>query len=140
VGDPVAPHMADLLDRSLPGFSARQVTPRMIGEADLVLGMTREHRAALVTLSPASVRRTFTLREFAELAVLAHKNGLLPPDGSPGRRLASAAEAAPRFRGQRTVSLEDDVEDPYGRDLPAYARAMEQIAESLGAILRVVRD
>ena len=36
--------------------------------ASLVLGMEREHRARVVALAPALLRRTFTLREFERLA------------------------------------------------------------------------
>jgi protein-tyrosine phosphatase len=86
------------------------------------------------------VRKTFTLREFAELAVLARDAHALPADGSPGRRLSAVVAAAPRFRGQRTTGAHDDIEDPYGRELWNYARAMAQINECLTPLVAVLRD
>ena len=47
---------------------ARQLDEQAIRDADLVLGLAREHRRAVVELVPAATRRTFTLREFARLA------------------------------------------------------------------------
>ena len=49
------------------GFAARNIDPRLIKAADLVLTADLGHRAAVVELWPAAVRRTFTLKEFARL-------------------------------------------------------------------------
>ncbi|WP_418608121.1 hypothetical protein [Georgenia sp. SUBG003] len=71
VGQPVHGPMADLLrgvDVDPDGFAARRVTEQMLRGADLVLPLTRDHRAQVVDLAPAAVRRTFTVREFARLA------------------------------------------------------------------------
>ena len=140
VGEPVARDMALVLTHPLPGFVARQVDAEMIRDADLVLGVTRAHRASVVTAVPGAVRKTFTLREFSDLAVLAHHDGALPATGAPQDRLAAVVALAPRFRALRTVADTEDVEDPYGRELWTYGRSMAQIDECLTPLLAVLRD
>ncbi|MCW2614387.1 MAG: Tyrosine phosphatase, partial [Frankiales bacterium] len=44
-------------------FRARELVAEHVAGADLVLGATREHRAAAVVLHPRAASRTFTLRE-----------------------------------------------------------------------------
>jgi protein-tyrosine phosphatase len=138
VGDPVAPDMALLLDEPLPDFAARQATPDLIGGAGLVLAMTRAHRAAVVNAVPSAVRRTFTLAEFADFAVLARDAGVVPEGAPPGRRLAAVAAASPRWRGRRTPGRADDIEDPYGREPWHYARALAQIHDCLAVLVPVL--
>ncbi|WHH57537.1 low molecular weight protein arginine phosphatase [Petroclostridium sp. X23] len=44
---------------------AQQVTCEMIGQADLILTMTNNHRQALVTMCPEAADKIFTLKEYA---------------------------------------------------------------------------
>lgn len=85
------------------GFAARLLTESMISGADLVLTATREHRAAVVEESPAALRRTFSVREFARLA------GQVDPvridevagaDGRAAQRLAALVPLAAAHRWQ----------------------------------------
>ena len=46
---------------------ARQLTEKLIADADLVLTATRDHRRDVVTLLPKATRYTFTLNQFARL-------------------------------------------------------------------------
>jgi protein-tyrosine phosphatase len=131
VGEPMAPDMADLLEVPRETVVARQFTAEAARGAQLVLTMTRAQRASVVTSAPAAVRRTFTLREFGDLARLAKASGLLSGPGSPAVRLAALTAAAPRFRSQRSDGPHDDVEDPYGRDHAAHARALDVVRRSL---------
>lgn len=139
VGAPVAPLMADLLDGvgvGHQGFAARQVTERMVRDADLVLPLTRRHRAALVELSPAAVRRTFTVRELARLATAVGADAL--PPGSPAERLGALLPLAAAQRGlQRARPEDDDVVDPWGYDERTYARSFDQLAPAVEAIAAV---
>jgi protein-tyrosine phosphatase len=138
-GEPIAPEMARLLDVPPPLQAARQLTAPLVTGAGLVLTMTREQRRAVVTLVPGAVRRTFTLREYAELAALAHAGALLPVGGSPGRVLADLVAAAPRLRPLRPAGAPDDVEDPYGREDAVFARVAEEIRQAVDQVLAVVR-
>jgi protein-tyrosine phosphatase len=140
VGEPMTPDMASALGRQLPGFAARQVSSELLRPAGLVLAMTRTQRSALVTAAPEAVRRTFTLREFAGLVVLARDSGALDVGGSLRDRLAAAVEAVPKFRAQRTAGPDDDIEDPYGRDRRQYDRTAEQIRACVTPLLDVLRE
>ncbi|EYR65127.1 protein tyrosine phosphatase [Actinotalea ferrariae CF5-4] len=140
VGAPVAPLMASRLGAagvSPDGFAARQVVESMLREADLVLPLTRRHRAAVVELAPAVVRRTFTLREFARLADAIGPAAL--PAGTPADRLAALVPLAAAQRGLKPARPEDDdVVDPWGYDDAAYEASWNQIAPAVATIARVV--
>lgn len=140
VGAPVAPLMASRLDAvGVPhtGFAARQVTERMVREADLVLALTRNHRSTLVGLVPAAVRRTFTVRELARLATAVGPDAL-PAGTTPAERLAALVPLAAAQRGlHRARPQDDDVVDPWGRDDAAYARSFDQLAPAVRAIATV---
>jgi protein-tyrosine phosphatase len=139
-GEPVWPAMAEAAGIPLAGFTARQVGPDLLRRADLVLTMTRAQRAAAVDLAPATVRRTFTLREFADLALLASWEPGLLEAASPGRRLAGLTAAAPRFRGRRVAGVHDDIEDPYSRDRAAYEQADVEVRQAVAVVATLVRD
>jgi protein-tyrosine phosphatase len=138
VGEPMALEMAGLLDIPPETVVARQFTAEAARGADLVLTMTRAHRASVVTSAPAAIRRTFTLREFGDLAGLVDASGVLSGRVTPAERLAGLTGAAPRFRSQRSDGPDDDVEDPYGRDAAAYARALDVLRQSLSAVGTIV--
>ena len=135
----MAPDTARLLDGLLPEFAARQVTVPMLQAADLVLTMTREQRASVVTLEPGCVRRPYTVREFADLAAIAVERGLgvADPDpgaadGGAGRGGAAAAEPASPRGGRRPA--------PYGR-VPRHTngRSSSCVARSRSSSTRWVR-
>lgn len=140
VGAPMySPIRKALRDRNLPDdrlFVARQLTAEMIAVADLVLVMTRAHRASVVTLCPTAVRRTFTLREFARVAALAEP--VLTP-GPVADRLAELVPIAARSRGKSPVSAADDaIEDPYGKGVPSCIAVVDRIEAALDEIVAIV--
>jgi protein-tyrosine phosphatase len=143
VGAPVAPPMADLVRAAggeTDGIRARQLTPAMVTGADLILTLTREHRSAVLTLEPRALRRTFSLREFA--ALLAYDAATGPAGDAPGGvtdRLRSCIGAAAAARALRRPGPgEDDIEDPYGRELSVYRSVAAEIASAVEAIARAV--
>jgi protein-tyrosine phosphatase len=137
VGQPVAPPMAALLrargvDRT--GFQARQFLPSLVTPATMVLTMTVDQRVAVVSRAPTAVRRTFTLREFAALALLTG-----PPESRrPADRLTELVAAVPRARARRVPGLDDDIEDPFGRPAEAHARALTLVAAAVKDILSLL--
>jgi protein-tyrosine phosphatase len=137
-GQAMAPEIARLLDVSADDVIARQLTPGMIREADLVLTMTRRQRSAVVASAPPAVRRTFTLHEFAGLAALVRDAGEVPDDGSPVERLAAVTLAAPRFRSYRSAGEDDDIEDPFERGEDAYAHAVQRVRECVATLAEVL--
>ena len=109
-------------------FRARRITAEHVRGADLVLTATREHRSAVVTLEPAALRKTFTMREFARLVEGVDEAALTDADDRARLLVRLAAER----RGQVMVRPEDDdVADPYGLGGAAYDRAAREIAEAL---------
>ena len=93
VGEAMTPETADLVSRhggDPTGHRARQVTPQLLAEADLVLALTREHRAAVAQLHPRVLRRLLTLREAGRLAPLVAVEGLPEPVEDRWRALVPA--------------------------------------------------
>lgn len=143
VGESIQASMAELLrveriDTS--GFAARQLSERMVREADLILTMTRMHRGAVAILWPAAVRRTFTLLEFARLAEQVNQDELdsrAGMDATPAERFASLVPLATIYRAAVPPSL-DDVIDPYREALQVYTRSFSQIREGIRPISRSV--
>lgn len=49
----------------LGDHAARRLDPEMVAEADLILTMTRSHKAAVLEMHPRAIEKTFTLLEYA---------------------------------------------------------------------------
>lgn len=139
VGSPMMRTMARLVagaGADAHGFAARQLTADMVRESDLVLTMTRAHRAAVVELAPAAVRRTFALRELARLAVAADASSTGPWPSDPAGRVRALPARASQQRGRvPAATQDDDIDDPYDRGDAAYQRAFGEIDD---AVQRVV--
>lgn len=140
VGHPVARPMADLLTANgFPpdGFAARQLTPDLVRDADLVLALTRAHRTRVVEEVPAAVRRTLTLTELGRLSSTVPPGAVSGPDDAS--RLATLVTAAlgerPRHVGART----EDVVDPWGRTMAVYRTSYEQMISALTAVMAAMR-
>lgn len=139
VGEPIQPPMVRLLEEQgvdAENFAAQQLTKPMANGADLILTATRRQRAAVVELSPATVRRTFTLREFARLAQQVAP-GKLPDSAAPADRLAALVPLATAGRQQVEAEL-DDIIDPYRRSDAVYQEAFAHILDAVHAIGTVV--
>jgi protein-tyrosine phosphatase len=115
-------------------FAARRLSAADLASADLVLGMTKGHRAEVVEVLPAAVRRTFTLKEFARLADTLPTDDVA--DGSAADRLATMVPTLARRRTPSPSS--DDIADPYGRAESDYDRAFAEIDEAAWNIARAV--
>ncbi|GAA4379010.1 low molecular weight phosphatase family protein [Agromyces bauzanensis] len=120
---------------------ARQVDEQLIRDADLVLGLAREHRRAVVELVPSATRHTFTLREFGHLAASVTDFDLddaASPmgDDSLRSRLRDAVVAAASLRGvvQPFASPDDaDVVDPYRQSAAVYEATAAQLVPAVQA-------
>ncbi len=146
VGSGMCPNMARFVElggASPAGFHAQQLTGELVREAGLILALSRGHRSAVVEGTPAALRRTFTLREFARLVGLVDPSDLTAalggPDGAaratPGERLAALTPLAAARRGQVRVRPEDDdVVDPIGQPTPV----AEQAADHIWAAVRTI--
>lgn len=147
----MCPDMARLVEFTgapVDTFRARQLTEPMVRHAGLVLALSRGHRAVIVEATPAALRRTFTLREFARLAGLVDPadldTALGGPDearaATPGRRLSSLVPLAAARRGQvRVKTADDDVVDPIGQPSPLVEEAADHIWAAVRAIARTTQ-
>lgn len=137
-----------------PAHLARQLDAQHIRDADLVLGLSRDHRRAVVEIVPAATRRTFTLREFAHLAaaVADHDLADVASDADPFEQPRSVAErveaslraavgAAATLRGvvEPLPSPEDaDVIDPYRRSAAVYETSAAQLVPAVQATVALL--
>ena len=143
VGEPIAEPMTELLSSAGANpsqFGASQLRAADVRGADLILALTREHRAEIVDLWPGAVRRSFTLNEFAR-ALLQIETDDLPEANSAADRLTSLLPHAATLRGQHrpTTATADDIIDPYHRSNEIYQQSFDQISEAIGIIADLAR-
>ncbi len=65
---PASEHAASVMQSygiDISAHRARQLTDKMVEEADLILTMTQGHKAVLLTIFPNAASKTFTLPEYA---------------------------------------------------------------------------
>lgn len=125
IGYPIHPHAAQVLQRlggDTSGFAARQFTPKLGANADLVLTMTTAHRDAVLERAPRLLNRTFTLSEAALLAT--------------EFEVVAAAKLAD-VRGQIAAAEFEDIPDPIGQDHEVFASVGAQIAELVPPIIEL---
>ncbi len=126
-GFPVSkPVLAAVAERGgdLGAHRSRRVTTEMARDADLVLGLAREHVHEVVALDPGLAARTFTLKALARHL-----------DGRPPRQ---AGQSLAEYVGAEAVlpaGPDDDVEDPYGGPASAVAETAEEIAALLDRVV-----
>ncbi|QGF24213.1 low molecular weight phosphatase family protein [Raineyella fluvialis] len=146
VDRPVDPQMAERLRAGgvdTDGFRARYLTPELIERADLVLAMTRDHRAEVVTAVPRALGRTFTLTEYAAALEQWTEGGQTQPFYTlrvPDRLAEFTAIAAQR-RG--TIRFTDpdqyDVPDPFRAAPGVYDEALRRIGAAVDSIVGRLR-
>ncbi|MDN3311622.1 low molecular weight phosphatase family protein [Microbacterium oryzae] len=148
------PMTAETLERAILHGADRDVSLAHRGallreddlrDVDLVLAMTREHRAHVVDLAPPKVRSAFTLLEFARLARVVSDEELesAAADVRGGKhRYALMRDHLAALRGELgplSRAAEYDVPDPYRRGDDAYDRASELLVPAVDAVTRVMR-
>lgn len=119
---------------------AQQVTVELIRGADLVLAMSRDHRRALVELTPAATRKTFTIRELAHIAAGISDDELraeVAGSTDAVQALRGAVDLASALRGvvEPVASPDDlDVIDPYRQSAAVYEQSATQLAPAADAV------
>lgn len=138
--DPSMGRLVSALGVDVGGFVARQVTERLLRDADLILALARDHRARLVDLAPATVRRAFTLLEFARI-VRTIDLSFIPPGLEPGERLRMITPLAASMRPivRLAANETDDVPDPYRREPAVYEQALRLIRGATDTIVSAAR-
>jgi protein-tyrosine-phosphatase len=108
----------------LEAHRSRMMTEAMLAEADLVVGMAREHVQEAVVLLPSVWPRAFTLKELVRRAEQAGPR-------SPGQPFDEWLEKVHAGRSRSDLlgrAIADDVADPIGLGLDVYERTATEIA------------
>ena len=132
VGSPVHPLTAAALGRrgvEADPHAGRQLVAEHVTGANLVLAMTREHRAATVRLYPPAVARAFTFAEFARLTAAA---GRAVSRTGP----AGLLDEVRAMRGlvRAPAAADDDVPDPIGGSPAVHESVVAAVAQQASAI------
>jgi protein-tyrosine phosphatase len=119
----------------LSGHRSRQLDQRLLEQADLVVGMAREHVREVGVLDPAGLDRAFTLKELVRLAS-AHGPR---PAGEPFDAWLARVVVSRRRDALVGVGHDEayDIEDPVGRsraDYDATAAVLERLLTLLVAL------
>jgi protein-tyrosine phosphatase len=119
----------------LAGHRSRIVTPELVGAADLVIVMERQHVVELAGLAPTSWRRAFPLRDLVRRAEASGGRARDQPfdawlAGLGAGRTPTTVLAAP---------LADDIADPVGRPRPDYDRTRQVLDELLTRLAVLIR-
>lgn len=121
------------------GFRARDLTPALIAESDLVLTATREHRGKVAVMDPKALRRVFTFCDFADLVQgIALNNPATPRNSRMWVR--QVAEQAAGRRGLRPPlePTQADIVDPYRREDEVFVAMAQQVLASMPAVVRTL--
>jgi protein-tyrosine phosphatase len=120
------------------GFSTRTVNASVLASADLVLTAEREQRAACVTTAPETVRRAFTLRQFARLAEAVPP--VTPLAATVPARLSDlvAQVNANRHLVPAGAVEMDDLADPVSQPIEAFWDCAQEIWRSVTTIVQVI--
>lgn len=128
---------AGALGEDVADHRARALTNHAVIEADLILGLSREHRRAAALLHPRANRYAFTLWEFARLSQTVEKTDLarlgeIDRSESAQRMrtlvplLASRRGRLPLMSGRDAL----DIPDPIGRSRDVYEEVAASIADA----------
>ena len=129
-GQPASAHGIDILrgrGLDMTTHRSRAMSRELLGSADLLLAMAREHVREAVVLDPGLWPRTFTLKELV-------RRGEATGPRQPGESLADWLARV--GQGRRISELTgsspaDDVADPYGGPRMAYDRLAAELDDLL---------
>ena len=129
-GQPASAHGVDILHGrglDMTPHRSRAISREVLGSADLILAMAREHVREAVVLDPGLWPRTYTLKELVRRGEVAgpRQDGEPLPDWLArvgyGRRISDLTGSSPA----------DDVADPYGGPRSAYERLATELDDLL---------
>ena len=135
-GGPATDHAVEVLAGrgiDLSEHLSRRLAGDHVAEADLVLGMTRDHVNGVLIHDPAAADRTFVMGEVVRLGT---KVG--PRRRDQSLRAWCADVAALRPAGRPPGVGRDEVEDPVGLGFDVYqatADRLDRLCEELAALV-----
>jgi protein-tyrosine phosphatase len=130
-GSPTTPEAADALREyglDVSEHRGRRLDRTMLESAELVVGLSAEHRDAVAHLLPQAATRTFTLKELVYLLEVAVAE---PADVDADHTLRSSVRAAAaRREADPSFRLPDeDVADPVGLGIETYRAVAWEIED-----------
>ena len=135
-GGPATDHAVEILAErgiDLSEHESRRLTPAIVADADLVLGMTRDHVTGSLNHDPAARDRSFVMGEVVRL-------GRKVGPRRPGQSVrAWCAEVASLRQPNRPPGIGgDEIADPVGEGMAVYqttAAQLDRLCEELAALL-----
>lgn len=127
VGEPPADEAVQALGRrgiDISAHRSRMISSEMLADADLVLGLTREHVRIAAVECPATYHHAFTVKELVRRGV---EWG--PPVHEPLDAWVARIGAGRTVHDHLGMSGADDVADPYGQPMAAFERTAEELAQ-----------
>jgi len=137
--DPVTAGIGTRLGFSLEGHKARQLTPELLAEADMVVTATRQIRSTAVQTYPPSVKYSFTMRQLARILKSAETS--FDRGELTGPSLVTALTRSLNQAKGRLVAPQgedDNIVDPRGRPLRVHEQSAEAIVEAVGELARAL--
>lgn len=111
----------------LEDFRSRRIEGSLVASADLVLTLTRQHRAFIGGQWPAEYPKVFTLREAA---------GILTPAAPAPQDPQALLELLQERRGSLPLDPELlDVADPIGRRMKYYRTMVDEVETALAPLI-----
>ncbi len=124
-GGPATDHAVEILAErgiDLSEHESRRLTPAIVADADLVLGMTRDHVTGSLNHDPAARDRTFIMGEVVRLG-----RRIGPRRDGQSVREWCAEVAALRLPNRPPGIGGDEIADPVGEGMAVYQRTAEQL-------------
>ena len=123
--------IAEALGAEWSAHRARQITEKMLRDADLVLVASSSQRDDVLGMVPAALRSTFTIREAGRILAA------LPEDEAPGSVTELRARIVAASANRSTAGLgthDDDIVDPQGQGDEAYRTMVQEEVPALAQI------
>ena len=138
--EPLAAAALSALGFDPAGHHSRKLALADLEPADLVLGMTREHRGAAIRTFPRVAPRAFTLLEFARYCRAVDPGQLPAGDSDPVVRARAAVAAAGLCRGVAPPDRpeDEDLPDPLGSTPEVFSTTARRIYDELEPFLDLV--
>ena len=124
-GGPATNHAVETLagrGLDLSGHESRRIKGEDVAEADLIIGVTRDHVHGIVIHDQAALERTFVMGEIVRLG---NKVGPRKPGQSVREWCATVAALRPPNRPAGIAA--DDIADPVGEGLEVYAATADKL-------------
>lgn len=135
-GGPATNHAVEVLAArgiDLSEHESRRLKGEHVGDADLVLGMTRDHVGGVVLHDRSAADRAFVMGEVVRLG---RKVGPRRPDQTISEWVAEVAALRPPNRPPGIGS--DEIDDPVGMGLDVYRATAERLDKLCAELAELV--